>query len=102
MGQRAAGSWGPGPQWIRLQRKEASLRERCWVGFVVCTLLGAAAAFGLLVFGVLGLFGVAFVVWVTSRPRLRSSASGLLAGVGAMSLMVAFIQRRGPGAFCSS
>src|SRR5437660_190372 len=74
--------------------------ERSWVGFAVCTLLGAAAAFGLLVIGVLGLVVVAFVAWVTARPRLRSSAWGILAGVGAISLLVAFIQRRGPGTFC--
>ena len=74
--------------------------ERSWAGFAVCVLLGATAAFALLVFGILGLLVVGFVTWLTSRTRLRSSAWGLLAGVGAISLLVAYVQRRGPGTFC--
>ena len=45
-------------------------------------------------------FVVAVVAWVTGRTALRSSGWGVLAGVGAISLLVAFVQRRGPGTFC--
>jgi len=72
-----------------------------WGAFSVCAFLGAAAAFGLLILGSLALLPAALAIWlVMTRPALRRSAFGLLAGVGATALFVAYVQRRGPGTVC--
>lgn len=72
-----------------------------WAEFFVWAVLGAAAAFGLVIFGTLAavpiLIGVGLAV---TRPALRRSWFGAMTGVGAMSLYVAFAQRRGPGTVC--
>ncbi len=74
---------------------------RSWAAFGVCALIGAAAALGLLAFGLLALLPAILAVWLAvTRPSLRRSAFGLLSGVGAIALYVAYVQRRGPGTVC--
>ncbi len=72
--------------------------ERSWARFAACVVLGAVAAFTLLVFPTLGLLLFVVAAWVVRLPRLRSSAWGILAGVGAISLVIAFVNRRGQNA----
>jgi len=72
-----------------------------WAGFVLWALLGAALVLG--VFTLTVLFLVPIVIGVAAfaiRPRLARSAFGLLAGVGLVSMYVAYVQRRGPGTVC--
>jgi hypothetical protein len=67
----------------------------------VWAFLGAAAAFGFLALGVLAAIPVALAVWLlTRRAELRRSAFGVLSGIGAILLFVAYVQRRGPGTVC--
>jgi hypothetical protein len=37
---------------------------------------------------------------LSSSPTARRSASGLLAGAGFVSLLIAYVQRQGPGTTC--
>ncbi len=82
-----------------------SIAERtplgAWGGFCVWTFFGIAAAFGLLIFGSLAVLPVLLGVWLAAtRPPLRRSSFGLLTGVGATFLYIAYVQRRGPGTIC--
>jgi hypothetical protein len=64
-------------------------------------ILGAAAAFGLVIFGAPALLAIILAVLLPlTRRALRRSGFGVLTGVGAMSLYVAYVQRRGPGTVC--
>jgi hypothetical protein len=72
-----------------------------WIAFVGWALLGVVAGFsavsfppGLLVPIVVG------AVAARVRPASQRSWSGILTGVGAVSLFVAYLQRRGPGTVC--
>ena len=69
--------------------------------FWAWALVGAAAALGLLVLGMLALLPVAtligFMVW---RAPRGTHAFGLLTGAGFLLLYVAYVQRRGPGTTC--
>jgi hypothetical protein len=72
-----------------------------WSAFFVWAFFGLVAAFGLLIFGGLGLLPILLGVWfAATRPLLRRSWFGLLSGVGATLLYVAYVQRRGPGTTC--
>ena len=72
-----------------------------WGAFGLWALIGASSAFFLLSFAVLAIVPVAVLAGITvKRPALRGSWFGALAGVGAMALAVAFLQRRGPGTVC--
>jgi hypothetical protein len=76
-----------------------------WGWFVLWAVLGLVATFGLLSFItpalVLGGIAILVAVWFAARiPAFGASAFGAIAGVGAMALVVAFLQRRGPGTVC--
>jgi hypothetical protein len=69
--------------------------------FWVWALVGGAGALGFVSLGVLVLAPVAVTGWlIASRPAIRSSAFGLLSGVGVLLLYVAWLQRAGPGPTC--
>lgn len=69
--------------------------------FWVWALFGVAAAFGLLVLGVLAIVPTALVGCVlAARPAIRRSAFGFVSGVGLLLLYVAWLQRAGPGTTC--
>jgi len=71
-----------------------------WPRFGICAAAGATAALSLLVLGTLGLPIAIVAGVVVSRRSLRTSWLGALAGVGALLLFVAYMQRRGPGTVC--
>lgn len=69
--------------------------------FWIWALVGCGAAFGWLVMGVLAIPATALVLWpLLARPAIRSSAYGLVTGVGVPLLYVAWLQRAGPGTTC--
>ena len=84
----------------RLQAARSSLGDWAfWVWAVV------GVGFGLVI-SVIGLFtipasAIATIVLVT-KPRLRASAYGVLVGIGVPLLVVAFLNREGPGTVCHS
>jgi hypothetical protein len=85
--------------------RQGSLHERShsdtWAHFCLWALLGAAASLGLLTLGSLVVLPVLIGGGLLlRRPALRRSAFGVLSGAGAVSLYVAFVQRRGPGTVC--
>src|SRR5438876_11011749 len=69
-----------------------------WLWALVGVGLGFATSF------VLGIFTVPASVLVAlillTRPRLRTSAFGTFVGFGAVFLLIAYLQRRGPGVTC--
>ena len=80
---------------IRLQRHHAYAD---WLRFLAWVAAGFAVAFGMLVVGPLALAGVVFAAaLLVFLPASRRGALGLLSGVGAVSLVVAYVQRKGPG-----
>lgn len=69
--------------------------------FWAWALLGGTAALGLVSLGVLVLAPVAAACLVmASKPAIRRSAFGLLTGAGVLLLVVAWVQRAGPGTTC--
>jgi hypothetical protein len=72
-----------------------------WSGFVLWAIVGFACAFALFAFipFVAGVM-LASVIVAIVRPAWFSSGIGALAGVGGLSLYVAFVQRHGPGTVC--
>jgi hypothetical protein len=76
-------------------------RANGWGWFFVWALLGAAAALGTVSLGPLLLVPVLLVaVFLSTRPAVRRSASGLVTGAGTLLLYVAWVQRDGPGTTC--
>ena len=72
-----------------------------WGGFFIWVMIGAGAAIGFLSLGTLAIVAVVLVVGIaSSRPALRRSWFGVLAGIGATLLFIAFMQRHGPGTVC--
>jgi hypothetical protein len=72
-----------------------------WAGFVLWALVGAASVVGFFTLSVLFLVPIVIGVAVLAiRPTLAKSAVGLLAGMGLVSMYVAYVQRRGPGTVC--
>jgi len=72
-----------------------------WAAFVLWALVGAAVTVGFFTLSIL--FLVPFVIGVvvlSIRPTLGKSGFGLLAGMGLVSMYVAYLQRRGPGTVC--
>ena len=75
--------------------------QGAWAQFFVWVVVGSAAAFGLVIFGTLvavPILGIGLLA--ATRPALLRSWPGVLAGIGTMSLYVAYVQRRGPGTIC--
>jgi hypothetical protein len=69
--------------------------------FWAWAVFGIAAAFALLVLGVLAVGPIAVVGGVMgARPAVRRSAFGFVSGVGLLLLYVAWLQRAGPGTTC--
>jgi hypothetical protein len=72
-----------------------------WPAFVIWALLGVVFGLSFLVFPAAGLLLVLIGgAMAATRPALRGSWFGAFAGIGAMLLYVAFVQRRGPGTVC--
>jgi multisubunit Na+/H+ antiporter MnhC subunit len=64
-------------------------------------LVGGGAALGMVSLGPLVLVPVVLVgVWLASRPAARRSVFGLVSGAGVLLLVVAYVQRDGPGTTC--
>jgi hypothetical protein len=78
----------------RLQAARSSLGD--WA-FWLWAVVGLGFGFGI---SVIGLFTVPAVflltIFLLTRPRLRRSAYGLLVGIGAPLLVVAYLNRGGP------
>jgi hypothetical protein len=76
-------------------------RSGRWIRFSAWALLGAGAALGGLTLGPLAVVAAAAVALAAARRRaLRRPVFGLLPGVGAVLLAVAYVQRDGPGTTC--
>lgn len=72
-----------------------------WAWFCAWVTVGVAAALGAVSFGPLALAPAAIVgAAMFSREGIRRSAFGLLTGAGALLLVVAWVQRQGPGTTC--
>ena len=76
-----------------------------WGGFVVWAIIGVGGLIGLVSFitpaAVLAGIAILLAVWfAVRRPAFGASAFGAIAGVGAAALLVAVLQRRGPGTVC--
>jgi hypothetical protein len=69
--------------------------------FLAWAAVGCVGALGLVSLGPAALVAAAAVGLLLARvPLARRSASGLLAGAGLVSLLVAYVQRDGPGVTC--
>src|SRR5215467_9949335 len=76
-------------------------RATGWLWFVVWVAVGALVALGLVSLGLLALVPALLIALaVLSSTAARRSAWGLLSGAGLLSLVVAYIQREGPGTTC--
>jgi len=77
-----------------------SLRRLDWA-FWLWALVGVGFGFGI---SSLGIFTVPAsllaTIFLLRQPRLRRSAQGILVGIGAVLLLVAYINREGPGTVC--
>ena len=67
--------------------------------FWLWALVGAGLAFGMLSFAgfFVGLGCIVFVVRLARDPRTRPAWLGVLVGAGALPLLIAYINREGPG-----
>ena len=76
-------------------------RQGGWGWFLAWAVLGGAAALGLVSLGFLLLVPAAAVAALLgSRAAARRSAFGVLAGAGVLLLVVAYLNREGPGTTC--
>jgi hypothetical protein len=73
-----------------------------WGWFSVWVVVGASVALSVVSLGPLFLAGILAVATFGAlrRPEIWRSAFGLLSGVGALLLGVAWVQRDGPGTTC--
>ncbi|HTG48647.1 MAG TPA: hypothetical protein VK646_13440 [Actinomycetota bacterium] len=72
-----------------------------WGPFLLWTVYGFATGFAVFAVAPAALLLVLLaVVGLAVRPALRAGAPGLITGAGGVSLLVAFLQRRGPGTVC--
>ena len=70
---------------------------RFWLWAVV----GVGFGFGISVVGIFTVPASAIVTIVLlRRPRLRESAYGVLVGIGTVPVVVAYLNREGPGTVC--
>ena len=82
-----------------MQARRAHLVGCGW--FWAWALVGCAGALAAISLGpLLYLPTLLFGLMMASQPRARSSAFGLLTGAGVLFLVVAWLQRRGPGEVC--
>jgi hypothetical protein len=69
-----------------------------WLSFVAWAAVGSGIVFGFFLFSIFVLAAAVLIgVLVSFQPSLRRGAYGLLSGAGAISLWVAWVQRKGPG-----
>jgi hypothetical protein len=69
--------------------------------FWVWAIVGVGFGFGITSLGLLTVPASTLVaVFLLRRPRLRESAYGVLVGMGALPLFVAYDNREGPGTVC--
>ena len=68
--------------------------------FWAWAVVGAGVALGMVSLGPLLLLPLAVIVWLMTRKRPIRGAFGLFSGVGALLLVVAYLQRQGPGTTC--
>jgi len=76
------------------------VRRHAW--FVVWGILGVVLALGSLSFGLPALVAAALIAFAVFHyfPQARGSQFGMLPGVGAVLLFVAYQNREGPGTTC--
>jgi hypothetical protein len=69
-----------------------------WLAFVAWVAVGAGVVFGFFLFSIF-VMAAALLLGILAglRPSFRRGAFGLLSGAGAISLWVAWVQRKGPG-----
>jgi hypothetical protein len=69
-----------------------------WLSFLAWMSVGAAIAFGFLSLGTFVLAPAVLIgIWLAFQRSLRRGAFGLMAGLGAILLFVAWLNRGGPG-----
>jgi hypothetical protein len=77
-----------------------------WVRLLGWTLVGAALAIGILGALSIGIFllpvAIAVGVLLLVRPEPGRGATGLLCGIGLPLLLVAYLNRDGPGTVCTA
>lgn len=77
--------------------------RRLDLGFWLWAIVGVGLGFGI---SVIGLFTIPasllVAILLLTRPRLRGSACGVLVGIGVPLLVVAYLNREGPGTVCHS
>jgi len=72
-----------------------------WLWFVVWLPVGALVAVGLVALGPIALLpAVLIALAIASSRAARRSVWGLVSGAGLVALLVAYIQREGPGTTC--
>jgi hypothetical protein len=76
-------------------------RKASWAGFVVWALVGGLFGFASISFFVIAFIpAIAILILAITRKSLVPSGWGALAGLGVIPLLVAYIQRKGPGTVC--
>jgi drug/metabolite transporter (DMT)-like permease len=81
------------------ERQRLHLAECAW--FWTWALVGGAFALGAVSLGPLLLLPATFAVVLITRRRPIRGAFGLMSGVGAVLLVIAYLQRQGPGTTCT-
>ena len=77
--------------------------RRLDLAFWLWALVGVGFGFGISVVGLVTIPASALVaIFLLSRPRLRASVYGTLVGIGVPLLVVAYLNRDGPGTECHS
>ena len=76
-------------------------RVPSWAGFVLWAIIGGLFGFATISFIVVAFLpAIALLIVAITRKNLIPSGWGVLAGIGAVSLFVAYVQRKGPGTVC--
>jgi len=77
--------------------------RRLDLGFWLSAIVGVGLGFGISVIGLVTVpASLVVAIVLLSRPRFRGSAYGVLVGIGAPLLFVAYDNRDGPGTVCRS
>jgi len=76
-------------------------RSPTWAGFVAWALVGGLFGFASISFIVIAFIpAIVILILAITRKNLVPSGWGALAGLGVVPLLVAYIQRKGPGTVC--
>jgi uncharacterized membrane protein YccC len=77
-------------------------RKASWAGFVLWALVGALFGFATVSFIVIAFIpAIVILILAITRKNLIPSGWGVLAGLGSIPVLVAYIQRQGPGTVCT-